>query len=281
MRSHRAAPATLGLVMDVRRLDASTRTVTRRRRGRGLPGGRDRQVDRVHRRRRPGDLRGLRRATGSTPSSSPTPSTWPRCARPRADEVRAATGFAIGGVPPFGHDLPVILDEELLEHERVWAAAGDPHSLFSGGPARAGAAVPAPAWPPWARTTELRDGARSREPRSAGQPAPCRLVRMRLRCAPMHRAASPPLRGRPPPSPCSCSCRPPGRPLAGRRHRACADPRGPARPRPALRRFRPATRGRRAPLRGSQGGLGLVRADRLPAGGSTGTRPGAGTCPRA
>ena len=48
-----------------------------------------------------------------------------------ADEVRAATGFAIGGVPPFGHDLPVILDEQLLEHECVWAAAGDPHSLFA------------------------------------------------------------------------------------------------------------------------------------------------------
>ena len=47
-----------------------------------------------------------------------------------ADEVRAATGFAIGGVPPFGHDLPVLFDESLLDHERVWAAAGDPHSLF-------------------------------------------------------------------------------------------------------------------------------------------------------
>jgi prolyl-tRNA editing enzyme YbaK/EbsC (Cys-tRNA(Pro) deacylase) len=47
-----------------------------------------------------------------------------------ADEVRAATGYAIGGVPPFGHDLPVLFDESLLEHERVWAAAGDPHSLF-------------------------------------------------------------------------------------------------------------------------------------------------------
>jgi prolyl-tRNA editing enzyme YbaK/EbsC (Cys-tRNA(Pro) deacylase) len=47
-----------------------------------------------------------------------------------ADEVRAATGFAIGGVPPFGHDLPVIFDEELLQHEHVWAAAGDPNSLF-------------------------------------------------------------------------------------------------------------------------------------------------------
>jgi prolyl-tRNA editing enzyme YbaK/EbsC (Cys-tRNA(Pro) deacylase) len=51
-----------------------------------------------------------------------------------ADEVRAATGFAIGGVPPFGHDLPVLFDESLLEHERVWAAAGDPHSLFSTDP---------------------------------------------------------------------------------------------------------------------------------------------------
>ena len=44
----------------------------------------------------------------------------------QADEVRAATGFAIGGVPPFGHDLPVLFDEELLRHPRVWAAAGDP-----------------------------------------------------------------------------------------------------------------------------------------------------------
>jgi prolyl-tRNA editing enzyme YbaK/EbsC (Cys-tRNA(Pro) deacylase) len=47
-----------------------------------------------------------------------------------ADEVRAATGFAIGGVPPFGHDLPVVFDAALLRYERVWAAAGDPHSLF-------------------------------------------------------------------------------------------------------------------------------------------------------
>ena len=47
-----------------------------------------------------------------------------------AEEVRAATGFAIGGVPPFGHDLPVLFDEDLLRHRRVWAAAGDPHSLF-------------------------------------------------------------------------------------------------------------------------------------------------------
>jgi prolyl-tRNA editing enzyme YbaK/EbsC (Cys-tRNA(Pro) deacylase) len=46
------------------------------------------------------------------------------------DEVRASTGFAIGGVPPFGHGLPVVFDEELLRYERVWAAAGDSRSLF-------------------------------------------------------------------------------------------------------------------------------------------------------
>jgi prolyl-tRNA editing enzyme YbaK/EbsC (Cys-tRNA(Pro) deacylase) len=51
-----------------------------------------------------------------------------------ADEVRAATGFAIGGVPPFGHGLRVVFDEALLSHERVWAAAGDPHSLFCADP---------------------------------------------------------------------------------------------------------------------------------------------------
>lgn len=47
-----------------------------------------------------------------------------------ASEVRAATGFAIGGVPPFGHELPTLFDESLLEHDLVWAAAGDPNSLF-------------------------------------------------------------------------------------------------------------------------------------------------------
>ena len=54
-----------------------------------------------------------------------------------ADEVRAATGFAIGGVPPFGHDLPVVFDEALLRHERVWAAAGRPAQPVLRRPARA------------------------------------------------------------------------------------------------------------------------------------------------
>jgi prolyl-tRNA editing enzyme YbaK/EbsC (Cys-tRNA(Pro) deacylase) len=46
------------------------------------------------------------------------------------EEVRAATGFPVGGVPPFGHGLPVLFDETLLRHERVWAAGGDSNSLF-------------------------------------------------------------------------------------------------------------------------------------------------------
>ena len=50
------------------------------------------------------------------------------------EEVRAATGFSIGGVPPFGHGLPVVLDEMLLEQDSVWAAGGDGHSLFEVGP---------------------------------------------------------------------------------------------------------------------------------------------------
>src|SRR5918997_5944972 len=46
------------------------------------------------------------------------------------DEVRVATGFSVGGVAPFGHDLPVVLDRTLLDHERVWAAGGDGNTLF-------------------------------------------------------------------------------------------------------------------------------------------------------
>lgn len=48
------------------------------------------------------------------------------------DEARAATGFAIGGVPPFGHAsvVDVVVDRELLAHERLWAAAGLPDAVF-------------------------------------------------------------------------------------------------------------------------------------------------------
>jgi prolyl-tRNA editing enzyme YbaK/EbsC (Cys-tRNA(Pro) deacylase) len=54
-------------------------------------------------------------------------------ARADADFVRSATGFAIGGVPPLGHDPPVqtFLDQDLLRLDLVWAAAGTPHAVFS------------------------------------------------------------------------------------------------------------------------------------------------------
>jgi prolyl-tRNA editing enzyme YbaK/EbsC (Cys-tRNA(Pro) deacylase) len=49
-----------------------------------------------------------------------------------ADEARAATGFAIGGIPPLGHDreLPTIVDESLKRFDRVWCAAGTPNAVF-------------------------------------------------------------------------------------------------------------------------------------------------------
>ena len=48
------------------------------------------------------------------------------------DFVRALTGFAIGGVPPVGHARPLetYIDEDLLNFERVWAAAGTPNAVF-------------------------------------------------------------------------------------------------------------------------------------------------------
>lgn len=52
--------------------------------------------------------------------------------RANGDEVRAATGYAIGGVPPLGHarPLPILIDEHLLAHAEVWAAAGLPDAVF-------------------------------------------------------------------------------------------------------------------------------------------------------
>jgi len=53
-------------------------------------------------------------------------------ARADATTVRAATGFAIGGVAPLGHPspLPVYIDRDLLQYDTVWAAAGTPHAVF-------------------------------------------------------------------------------------------------------------------------------------------------------
>ncbi|MBT2675809.1 YbaK/EbsC family protein [Streptomyces sp. ISL-14] len=52
--------------------------------------------------------------------------------RAKADVVRETTGYAIGGVPPFGHRTKtrVLADRSLLDHDVVWAAAGNPHAVF-------------------------------------------------------------------------------------------------------------------------------------------------------
>ena len=56
----------------------------------------------------------------------------------RADpkRVRAETGFAIGGVAPIGHKAPirVWMDASLLDHARLWAAAGAPNAVFEVSP---------------------------------------------------------------------------------------------------------------------------------------------------
>src|SRR3989442_7799755 len=55
-----------------------------------------------------------------------------------AELARSATGYAIGGVPPFGHatEVPVFMDRDLLGHAVVWAAAGRPDSVFGIDPKR-------------------------------------------------------------------------------------------------------------------------------------------------
>jgi prolyl-tRNA editing enzyme YbaK/EbsC (Cys-tRNA(Pro) deacylase) len=59
-----------------------------------------------------------------------------RVRRATADEVRAATGYAVGGVPPFGHAraLRCFVDDALLSHDVVWAAAGTPTHVFASRP---------------------------------------------------------------------------------------------------------------------------------------------------
>lgn len=51
-----------------------------------------------------------------------------------ADFTREITGFAIGGIPPLGHKNPILhvyIDEDLLQYETLWAAAGTPNAVFS------------------------------------------------------------------------------------------------------------------------------------------------------
>lgn len=52
--------------------------------------------------------------------------------KPSADYVLKHTGFAIGGVPPIGYkfESKILVDEDLMTYQTIWAAAGTPHSVF-------------------------------------------------------------------------------------------------------------------------------------------------------
>lgn len=57
-----------------------------------------------------------------------------KIAKADANFTREITGFAIGGIPPLGHKNPILhvyIDEDLLEYEILWAAAGTPYAVFS------------------------------------------------------------------------------------------------------------------------------------------------------
>ncbi|MEO1199214.1 MAG: YbaK/EbsC family protein [Pseudomonadota bacterium] len=69
--------------------------------------------------------------------------------RADAKRVREVTGFAIGGVAPIGQltQIPVYLDQDLLQFDRVWAAAGAPNTVFSVSPQALKDAIGAPVIP--------------------------------------------------------------------------------------------------------------------------------------
>jgi Cys-tRNA(Pro) deacylase len=53
--------------------------------------------------------------------------------KPDAEFVLEETGYAIGGIPPVGHknDIVTYIDEDLMDHKVIWAAAGTPNAVFS------------------------------------------------------------------------------------------------------------------------------------------------------
>ena len=58
--------------------------------------------------------------------------------RPDANAVRDLTGYAIGGIPPFGHATPIAtyMDRDLMQYDVIWAAAGTPKAVFRTEPAK-------------------------------------------------------------------------------------------------------------------------------------------------
>ncbi len=126
------AAADAGLAIDVRRYPEGTRTAEDAARAVGCSVGQivkslvftldDRPIIALVSGANRVDMAKLASAGGGTDAR-----------RASGDEAREATGYAIGGVPPFGHAQPVavLVDEDLLAHDLVWAAAGLPDAVFS------------------------------------------------------------------------------------------------------------------------------------------------------
>jgi Cys-tRNA(Pro) deacylase len=131
-----AAAAASGLAIEIRRFPEGTRTAADAARAVGCEVAQivkslvfiadDRPVVALVSGANRVDLDKLAAAAGATSAR-----------RADGDEARAATGFAIGGVPPFGHAsaTTILVDRDLERHEVVWAAAGLPDAVFEVRPA--------------------------------------------------------------------------------------------------------------------------------------------------
>lgn len=131
------AAAELGLDIEVRRMGASTRTAEDAARACGCTIG---QIVKslVFRGRESGEMV-LLLVSGANRVDADLAAATAGEALDRADanEVRKRTGFAIGGVAPIGHrEAPrILIDQDLLAHPVVWAAAGAPDAVFALAPA--------------------------------------------------------------------------------------------------------------------------------------------------
>src|SRR5262245_51540940 len=138
-----AAARELGLVIEVRTMPASTRTaadaaaavqssvgqIVKSLVFRGTATGKAYLI--------------LASGTNRVNESSMAEALGESIARPDADFVRSVTGFSIGGVPPLGHPSPLAtyMDEDLLQYDTIWAAAGTPNAVFAVAPTELRAAV--------------------------------------------------------------------------------------------------------------------------------------------
>jgi prolyl-tRNA editing enzyme YbaK/EbsC (Cys-tRNA(Pro) deacylase) len=139
----RAEASRLGLAIEPVRLEEGTRTAADAARACGC--ALDQIVKSIVFRARGSDRHLLFLTAGGNRVDAAKASALAGTPLEKADAggVRAATGFAIGGVAPLGHLAPIAtwLDPRLLAFDTVWAAAGTPHHVFEVAPARLAEAV--------------------------------------------------------------------------------------------------------------------------------------------